>query len=118
MGDPKIISEEPMSMVELKEEIKRIKKRDKEPSFRVGKMEEYLNIFVDFNPKQAQELEEKIKKLNVPRLKDDHIKKIVDVLPVNVDQLKIVLQGYTLTVTQDNMKKIVAVVSEYIPKKK
>ncbi len=118
MGDPKIISEEPMGMVELKEEIKRIKKRDKEPSFRVGKVEEYLNIFVDLNPKQAEELEEKIKKLNVPRLKNDHIKKIVDVLPVNVDQLKIVLQGYTLTVTQENMKKIVAVVSEYIPKKK
>ena len=118
MGDPKIISEEPMSMFELKAEVKKIKKRDKELGFRVGKMEEYLNIFVTLSSKQEKELEEKIRKLKVPRLKDEHIKKIVDILPVNIDQLKVILQGYTLTVTQDNMKKIMAVVSEYLPKKK
>jgi len=118
MGKPQIISEEPMSMVELKEEIKKIKKRDKEPSFRVGKMEEYLNIFVNLTPEQEKELEAKINKLNIPRLKSEHIKKIIDILPINIEQLKVVLQGYTITVNQENMKKIIAVVSEYLPKKK
>ena len=118
MGNPEIISEEPISMVELKAEVAKIKKRDKELGFRVGKIEEYLNVFVTLNSKQAKELEEKLVGLKIPRLKDIHIKKIVDTLPVNLDQLKVVLQGYTLTVTQDNMKKIVKVVSEYLPEKK
>lgn len=117
MGKPKILSEKPISMVELKDEVKKIKNRDEELSFRVGKIEEYLNIFVKLSLKQAKELEDKIKKLNIPRLKDTHIKKMVDVLPANLEQLKVVLQGYTLTVTQDNMKKIVAVVAGYRPEK-
>lgn len=118
MGGPQILSEEPIGMIELKAELKKIKKRDEELSFRLGKMEEYLNIFVELNAKQAAELEGKIENLKVPRLKDIHIKKIVDVLPVNLEQLKVVLQGYTITVTQDNMKKISAVVTEFLPKKK
>lgn len=105
-------------MVELKQEVAKIKKRDKELGFRVGKIEEYLNIFVTLNSKQQKELEEKIAKLKIPRLKDTHTKKIVDILPVNLEQLKVVLQGYTLTVTQDNMKKIVKIVADYLPEKK
>lgn len=105
-------------MVELKQEVAKIKKRDKELGFRVGKIEEYLNIFVTLSSKQQKELEEKLEKLKIPRLKDTHIKKIADILPVNLEQLKVVLQGYTLTVTQDNMKKIVKVVADYLPEKK
>ena len=118
MADPKIISEEAMSLVELKAQIKRIKKRDKEPSFRVTRMEEYLNVFVTLSSKDAKELEENLMKLNVPRLKDHHIKKIIDLMPATLEQLKVILQGYALTVNQDNMKKIVAVVKKFVPEEK
>ena len=112
-----ILSEQPISLVDLKKEIKRIKKRDKEPNFRVTKMEEQLNQFVQLTQKDADELEKEIQKLNVPRLKDIHIKKIIDLLPASVDHLKVILQGYTLTVNQENMKKIVAVTKKYTPEK-
>ena len=113
MGDPKIISEEPISLFELKSEITKIKKRDKELGFREAKMEDYLNEFVKLKKKEYDELEKKLGKLEIPRLKDMHIKKIIDMLPATVDQLKVILQGYALTVNQKNMKRIVDVVKEY-----
>jgi DNA-directed RNA polymerase subunit F len=113
MGKIKIISESPMSLVDVKEEIKKIKKRDAEPSFRVTKVEEYLNSFNTLSPKEEKELVEKINALNIPRLREEHIKKLVDVMPTTLDQLKVIMQGYVVTVNSDNMKKLVGVFKEY-----
>jgi DNA-directed RNA polymerase subunit F len=113
MSKPKVISEAPISMVEVKEEVKRIRKRDTEPSFRVTKVEEYLNNFVTISSKQEKELTEKIEKLSIPRLKEEHIKKLIDVMPTTLDQMKVIIQGYVITVNQDNMKKLVTVFKEY-----
>lgn len=105
MSENNIISENPISMDELKKELDKIKKRDKELNFRGVKTEEYLQKAV--LQKKSDELYEKIVKLNIPRLKDTHIKKIIDIMPTNVKDLKVVLQGYTITINNDNAKKIV-----------
>jgi DNA-directed RNA polymerase subunit F len=118
MGKIKILSETPMSLVEVREEVKRIKKRDTEPSFRVTKVDEYLNGFTGLGIKEEKELVEKISGLNIPRLRDEHIKKLVDLMPTTLDQLKVIMQGYVVTINQDNMKKLVSVFKEYIPDKK
>lgn len=118
MSKPVVISESPISMVEVKEEIKRIKKRDAEPSFRATKVDEYLSSFVTLSSKDEKELIEKIEKLSIPRLKEEHIKKMVDLMPVNLEQVKVILQGYVITVSQDNMKKLAAVFQEYLPEEK
>jgi DNA-directed RNA polymerase subunit F len=67
--------------------------------------------------KKAEELKEKIEKLAIPRLKDEHIIKITDLMPANVEVLKVLLQAYTITVTQENLKKIVGVVQEFASEK-
>jgi len=118
MVKPEIISEKPITLTELKQEIDKIKKRDKELNFRVGKTEEYLSHFITLSKAKEEELIKKLEKLNVPRLRDIHITKIVDILPKTVDELKIILQGYTLTVNNDNLKKIVDVVKDFAEKKK
>ncbi len=113
MVKPEIISEKPITLTELKQDIDKIKKRDKELNFRVGKTEEYLSHFITLNKAKEDEIIKKLEKLNVPRLKDVHITKIVDILPKTVDELKIILQGYLTTVNNDNMKKIVDVVKDF-----
>lgn len=113
MVKPEILKETPMTMAEVKEEIDRIKKRDKEPNVRIQKAEEYIGQFVKHNPKKIQEIKEKITKLDVPRLKEEQIIKIADLLPTTVEDLKLILQGYTLTVSNDNLKKIVEVVKGF-----
>lgn len=111
MSDAKILSEVPISMKELKEELENIKKRDKELNFRANKAEEYLNHFSPI--KKEKELEQEITKLDVPRLKDVHIKKIVDLMPGSVDELKIILQGYPISINNENLKKIIEIVQKY-----
>ena len=111
MTTPEIISEKPISMAEVKSEIEKIKKRDKELSFRAERAEEYLNQFAH---KNTIKLIESLKKLNLTRLKDEHIVKIADLMPKTVEQLKIILQGYTITLTKDNIKSIVDEVNKLV----
>lgn len=113
MAKPEILNEEPISIVDLKEELEKIKKRDGELNFRANKTEEYLGQFVTLSTKKAAEMKDKIEKLKIPRLKAEHIMKIIDLMPANVESLKVMLQGYTLTVSQENIKKIVGAVEEF-----
>ncbi|MBW2998488.1 hypothetical protein KY321_03020 [Candidatus Woesearchaeota archaeon] len=113
---PKIIEEKPMSMIEVKSELETIKKRDEELNFRANKTEEYFNSFMTLSAKQGKELKEKLTNLEIPRLKEQHIIKIIDTLPTSEDDLKMILQGYTITINKDNAEKIIKVVSEYIKK--
>ena len=99
-----ILSETPISTAKLKEELGKIKQRDKELNFRAAKTEEHLeNIGV----KKVDGLFEKISKLNISRLKDQHIYKIIDIMPTTIKDLKVVMQGYTISLNNENMKKIV-----------
>lgn len=109
-----IIAEVPIGMSDLRSELKRIKKRDGELTTRSQKLEDYLNHFSGGTKKEHEELVAELNKLNIPRLKDIHIIKIADIIPATVEELKSVLQGYALTVTNDNMKKIVNVTKEFI----
>jgi len=100
-----ILSETPINSLQLKEELAKIKKRDKELNFRAAKADEHLaSIGVN---KDANALFEKVSKLNISRLKEQHIHKIIDVMPATVKDLKVVMQGYTISINNDNLKKIV-----------
>ena len=112
---PKILEEQQVPCFEVKEDIKKIKKRDAELNFRVQKTEEYLNVFISISAKEGRELVKKLQDLKIPRLHDNHIFKIVDILPATIEELKVVMQGYTLTINNDNLKKIAAIVKDYVP---
>jgi DNA-directed RNA polymerase subunit F len=111
MSTPQIIKEAPISMAEVKKEVDKIKKRDKELSFRTLRTDEYLQQFVT---KDGVKLVDALKKLNISRLKEEQIIKIADLMPRTVDDLKIILQGYTLTLTKETMKQIVDEVNKFL----
>ncbi|RJQ16917.1 hypothetical protein C4573_02545 [Candidatus Woesearchaeota archaeon] len=115
---PEVLEEQSISMAELKEALKAIKKRDEELSFRATKTEEYLDNFHILKVKEAEELAEAIDKLKIPRFKKEYVDKIVDILPRNDEELKLLLSAYPLTITSENIKKIMKIVEEYLPKKK
>ena len=118
MSKPKIINEIPMSMVEVKAELNKIKKRDGELSFRANKTEDYLNYFTTLSQKKTKEIYKSLEDLNIPRLKDVHIIKLIDILPTHTDDVKAVLQGYaTLTVSQENQKKIASTIKGHVETK-
>ena len=110
MADMQIISETPINMYQLNKELEKIKKKDKELNFRANRTEEYLNqALVGL---KEEDLFEKLNKLNVPRLKPSHIHKIIDIAPSTINELKVILQGYTISVSNESMKKIVDTINE------
>jgi len=111
---PEIVEKRPMNVVEVKEALKKIKKRDEELNFRASRTEEYVNAVAKLKLKEARELVKKLEKLDIPRLKPEYIHKIVDTLPQNEKHLKMILQGYALSVSGENQKKIFAVLKEYL----
>ena len=110
----KILSQVPMNSAELHAEMKRIKERDKELGFRAQKTVDYLESMVVLDAKKGKELMEKLLKLEVPRLRDVHFHKIIDLKPTTAQDVKIALQGYNLTVSQENCKKIADTVAEFV----
>lgn len=113
-----ILKEEPVNMPTLKKELERIKKRDGELSLRALKTEEYLNNNTSFKKKDADELFEKLQKLDISRLKELHLHKIIDLAPTNVEELKLMLSEYNITLTGEVSQKIVSLVNDYAPEKK
>ena len=55
--------------------------------------------------------------LKVPRLKDQHIAKIIDILPTTLEDLRMVLKAYPITVNNENLKKIADTVNKFIAEK-
>ena len=106
-----ILSENPISANQLKEELKKIKQKDKELNFRAAKTEEHLD-HVETH-KNIEPLFEKISKLNIQRLREQHIYKIIDIMPTTVRDLKVVMQGYTISLNNENLKKIVDAVNNF-----
>ncbi|HIG98155.1 TPA: hypothetical protein HA231_01885 [Candidatus Woesearchaeota archaeon] len=115
--EPKIISQTPICLTEMKEEISRIRQREKEPSIRVTRVEDYLNAFVELTPEQGRDLQAAITKLAINRLKDEHISKIVDILPRTPVELKNLMQGYAVSLTNDATSKILEAINEFLAKK-
>lgn len=115
--EPKTISQVPLSLAELKQEIGKIRQREKEPSIRITRTEDYLNAFVEISPEAGKELKAAISKLGINRLKDEHICKIIDLLPRTAAELKLLMQGSAVSLTNDAVNKIVETVNEFLAKK-
>lgn len=119
MLKPEVIEEIPLNLVEVKEMLKKIKDRDQELNFRAQKTTEYLEAIPTIKLKSAKELREKLEALNIPRMKDVYIQKIIDVMPRTVEGVKTLFNGLNVAITADNLKKISTLVAEYseVPKK-
>ncbi len=111
-----IIAEKPVTMAELKEELIHVKERDGELNFRAQKTEEYLAQFIDTKKAKALELLQKLTDLNIPRIKPEQLIKIVDILPTTAEEVKAIMTGYTLVVSNENCTKITEIINEYMKK--
>jgi len=113
MTSIKIIDEKPITMAEVKEALAKINKKEGELNYRANKTYAYLQEFSKFSLSKSKELREKIEGLKIPRLKEEHVVKIVDTLPKHGEEVKTLLSGYTITITKENAKKIADAVSSF-----
>lgn len=111
MVNPQFVEEHSLSLVAVKDVLDKMAKRDVELNYRSSKAREFLGHFVSqFTLKQREELCAKLKGLELTRLKDEHINKIVDFLPKTSDELKAIFAGYPLSLSKKDLDAIVDVV--------
>lgn len=115
MADMQIVSETPINTYQLKAELEKIRQRDGELNLRASRTAEFLNFTAQ--NRNLDKLFEKIMSLGIPRLKEQHIHKIIDIFPTTPNQLKVVLQNYTITLSNESMGKILEVLNEFLDKK-
>ncbi|MBU0460465.1 MAG: hypothetical protein KJ597_04730 [Nanoarchaeota archaeon] len=113
MANPQFVEENPLSLVDVKTILNKIQKRDEEMNYLSNKTKEYLDNFVLLSEKKKDELKKNLENLNLTRLKFEHIMKIVDFLPKNIEELKVVLQAYPLSMPKKDQEAIVKVVKEF-----
>ena len=118
MTNPQVVEEVPLNIVEVKEMLKKIKDRDTELNFRAQKTAEYLDAINTIKPKSAKELKEKLTELEIPRIKEVQIQKIIEIMPLTAEGVKTIFTGFNISVTADNVKKVVTLVNEYAEKPK
>ncbi len=112
MVNPEIIEEKPLCLIDVKIAMKKIEKRDTELGLLSQKTKEYLDAFVERSSKDAKDLRKGIDSLGITRLKEEHICKIIDFLPETAEDLRIVLQGYNITLPKKEMEAIASEVKK------
>lgn len=113
MSELDIISEIPLTSADVKFRLEAIKKEKKELNFRAEKVLEYVNSFVTIKEKDLEEIKKELNTLGIGRLKDKHIVKIIDIMPEDIESLKIIFTGENLTLKQDDLTKILEVTKKH-----
>ncbi len=108
----KLISETAVTCAQVKDMLVVTKERDGELSYRAQKTLEYLEQNVSITSAQASKLLKSLQALAIPRLREQHLLKLIDVLPLTMKDVKVVLQAYSLTVSNENMQKIADAIIE------
>jgi DNA-directed RNA polymerase subunit F len=114
MPSPQLIEQKPISLGDAKEIITHIEKRDTQLNFISNKTKEYLETFVTISAKKREELAKKLAELGITRLKEDIIAKIIDFMPTEANDLKVILSGYNITLTKKDQDSIVEVVGKFV----
>lgn len=71
---------------------------------------EYLKKFVKMSPAKAKELREEL--AGIERLKERQVAAIVDYLPENEDELRLLFAGEITALSEDEKKRVLAAVQK------
>jgi DNA-directed RNA polymerase subunit F len=110
MSDIKILEEKPLSLVEIKEILSKEKKG--ELSERAKRTLDYINATLQIKEKKITELEKILKDLKISRLKEKQIKKLIDILPQDIDSLRSIFTAETISLKDEDMQKILETIKQ------
>ncbi|MAF99488.1 MAG: hypothetical protein CMH61_02650 [Nanoarchaeota archaeon] len=109
MVNPQLVEEHAVSLSDVKAYIAQMQERG-ELDFRTNKTREFVENFTILEVKKKDELLKKLNDLKILRLKEPQIIKIMDFLPQTVEDVRVLLQGYPVSVSKKDMERIVGTV--------
>lgn len=113
MSDYNIISEEPVSLSEAYDAIEKKTKGDVELTYREEKSLEYLKKFKKVSLENFEKAKEEIIALDIPRLEEEHIIKIIDIMPNSGTELRSIVSNSGTVLVDESVTKILEVLSKY-----
>jgi len=105
-----IIEEKMVSWAEAKKILEK-KSKEKELGYEQKNALEHLKKFSKLSEKKVNEMMDALKKNE--RLNDRHIMNIVNHLPQNIDELNILFSNEIITLSEDDKKAILKVISKF-----
>ncbi len=110
--DIDVLEQTPISLPMLKATLEELKskQKDKELNFRAAKVLDYLTEFTTLDKEKTQDMRKKLIELNIPRLKEKHVEKLLDLMPDTIEDIKSLLVGENITIKAEDLTKILSVI--------
>ncbi len=110
ISDFDIVEEKYVSLPEVKEILEPIEEKTIEQK----KALRHAKAFSKLKKEKAMELKKELEGLEMRKLKEHHVAKIIDILPKDMEDLKLILEDSVTSFTAEELQKIFEVVSKYI----
>lgn len=94
--------------------VKELLKDSEEKTYEQKLAFEHAKKFSKIKIEKARELFKELKGLDLRRLKDKEIVKIIDILPKNIDELKSLFAGSSIPLKKEEVEKIFEIVKKYV----
>ena len=112
MVDYEVIKEKFVPVSSAKEILSKEEKDDLE--YQQTLALEHAKKFSKLSEKDAYKLIEELQALDNRKLKDKYIVKIADILPKDMEELKVILSGSPVSFDDENLKKVLEIVKKYV----
>ena len=114
MSSIEILNENTLNLAELKDKLDSVKKRDENFNVRSMKTYDYINKFLKkTDDKKIEDIKKKLSAVDIGRLKERHIIKLIDIMPADLESLKLILTGEEVTLKLEDLTKIIEVIKKY-----
>ncbi len=100
-----IIEREPLTLGEVEETLKKIPDSEKKEQTRV-----FIKKFLKTKPEQAKKIREELEKLDLLKLKKEHVVKTVDLMPEDISDLNKIFADVNLN--EDEANKILEIIKK------
>ena len=112
MSNYEIVSKEAIPQIEVLDQIKK-KAKDTELTYREEKTMEYLKKFSKMKMTEYKKAKSELISLEIPRLEEEHIVKILEIMPKNGTELRAIVSHSGTVLVDENVTKILEVLKNY-----
>jgi DNA-directed RNA polymerase subunit F len=104
-----VLKEEPVPLVKAKELLKDVEEKTFEQKIAF----EHAKKFSKITLQKAGELQKELSTLEMRKLKDEQIIKIIDMMPADVDELRVILAHAQVPYRDEELQQISDIVKKY-----